>query len=35
MKVNFDLGSLGVARSFKNEICIFAPGSCMPACQAN
>lgn len=35
MNVNFDLGSLGVARSLRNDICIFAPGSCMPACHAN
>lgn len=35
MNVNFDRGSRGVARSFRKEICIFAPGSCMPACQAN
>lgn len=35
MKVKFDLGFRGVARSFRNEICILAPGSCMPACQAN
>lgn len=34
MKVNFDLGSRGVARSFKKLICIFAPGNCMPACHA-
>lgn len=35
MKVNFDLGFRGVARSLRKDICIFAPGSCMPACQAN
>jgi len=35
MNVNFDLGSRGVARSLRKEICIFAPGSCIPACQAN
>ena len=33
--MNFDLGSRGVARSLRNDICILAPGSCIPACQAN
>ena len=35
MNVNCDLGSRGVARSFRKEICILAPGSCIPACHAN
>lgn len=34
MNVNGEHGSLGVARSFKKEICMWAPGSCMPACHA-
>ena len=25
----------GVARSLRNEICILAPGSCIPECHAN
>lgn len=35
MNVNFERGLRGVARSFMKEICILAPGSCIPACQAN
>ena len=34
MNVNLLCGFRGVARSFMNEICIFAPGSCIPACHA-
>lgn len=34
MNVKWLLGFLGVARSFKNEICILAPGSCIPECHA-
>jgi len=35
MKVKVDVGERGVARSLRKEICIFADGSCIPACQAN
>lgn len=35
MNVNFERGSRGVARSLRKDICIFAPGSCIPACHAN
>ena len=33
--MNGDCGFRGVARSLRNDICIFAPGNCIPECHAN
>ena len=34
MNVKWLLGFRGVARSLRKDICIFAPGSCIPECHA-